>query len=132
MMLSKIDPLKWLDDLLCMSANGQGTYIEWIGPTGDAIEMMLRAHGIRVWSRSYDYDREQCYGVHVRPAQAKFAAGLIAGHGGVVVVGPPSPPIRPRTTWGAPAPAQGLAGIIVGLFGQPFGGTRRRGGNRGR
>lgn len=52
MTLSRIDPIKWLDDLLCMSANGQGTYIEWIGPTGDAIEMMLRAHGIRVWSWS--------------------------------------------------------------------------------
>lgn len=117
-MLARIDPIKWLDDLVCVATNGRGTYIEWIGPTGDAIEMMLRAHGVRVWARRYDYENEHRYGIHVRPAQARWAAGLIAGQGGVVVVGPPSPPIRPQSTWGAPAPAQGLAGAVVGAFGR--------------
>lgn len=124
-MLDRIDPIKWLDDLVCTLANGRGAYLEWIGPTGDTIEMMLRAHGIRVWGRSYDYDGEHRYGVRVRPAQARWAAGLIAGQGGVVVVGPQVAAIRPRTTWGATAPAQGLAGAVVGVFGRRYA-TRRK------
>lgn len=125
MILDRIDPIKWLDDFMCVLANGRGAYLEWIGPTGDTIEMMLRAHGVRVWSRRYDFEGENRYGVHVRPAQARWAAGLIAGHGGVVVVGPQAPPIRPRTTWGAPAPAQGLAGMVIGVFGRRYA-TRRK------
>lgn len=118
--LFQIDPIKWVDDAITSAANGRGTYIEWIGTPGQEIELMLRAHGIRVWARKYDYDRQNCYGVHVRPRQAHWAAGLIEGYGGTVVVGPRVRPIRPRRTWNKPAPAQGLAGALVQAWGTPY------------
>ncbi len=48
--------------------------------------------------------------------QARYAVGLLKGAGYPVFEGPPSPPIRPRTNWGAPAPGQGLNGIMEALF----------------
>lgn len=92
-----------------------------------------RAHGqtfnlvtacYRVPNAFEDGDR---YGLTVRKHQAKWAAGLLAGHGCAIMVGPRVRPVRPRYTWGAPAPAQGLGGAVVdALGGAP---ERRRGRN---
>lgn len=111
-----IDPIKWVDDLFCSARNGRGTRIEWIGAAGFDGELLLRRYGIRVWGRGYDHDGENRFSVHVRPAQAKFAAGLLAGAGCAILEGPSSAPIRPASAWGAPAPAQGLAGALVDMM----------------
>lgn len=123
----EFDPVKWVDDLICSIANGPGERIEWIGQSGADGEMLLRAYGVRVWGRTYDYGRETHYGVTVRRRQARWAAGLLAGHGFCVVRPAHVRPICPRTAWGVDAPAQGLAGAIVGLFGSKARVNRRKG-----
>lgn len=154
------NPALLIDELLCTVANGGGVRIGWYAPEALTGVRLLRAHGVRCWGGGFATNPDRRW-VMVRPAQARWAAGLLMGAGYVIFEGPtdarpiqprtnwgaPAPGqglngvmeavflsgYRPRTTWGAPAPAQGLAGFIVGLFGQPFGGTRRReGANRGR
>lgn len=116
-MFARIDPIKWLDDLLCSAVNGRGVQVVWVGgQTGAEGEVLLRSFGVRCWGRVYDYDREGRFGVTVRRRQANYAAGLLLGHGFCVVSHPHARPIRPRTSWGKPAPAQGFAGAVVGLF----------------
>ena len=133
-MFGRIDPIKWIDDMLASAVNGRGVRIEWIGGLpGAEGELLLRSYGVRCWRRAYDHEREERFGVHVRPSQAKFAAGLLGGAGCAVVVGPRVAPIRPASAWGVAAPAQGLSGLLVDFLG---GGVRfrnrqdRRGGER--
>lgn len=116
-MFARIDPIKWLDDLLCSAVNGRGVQVVWVGgQTGAEGEVLLRSFGVRCWGRVYDYDREGRFGVTVRRSQAAWAASLLAGHGFCVVSHPNVRPIRPASSWGKPAPAQGFAGLAVGLF----------------
>ncbi len=126
-MLRHIDPLKWIDDFLCSLRNGEGVKIEWLGGMDGAdAEKMLRAHGVKVWGRQYAFDDGDHYGLTVRKAQAKWAAGLLAGHGCAIMTGPRGvKPIRPRHTWGAPAAAQGLGGAVAEMLGGAPEGRRR-------
>jgi hypothetical protein len=126
--LRYFDPLKWIDDLLCTLHNGGGVRLEWLGGLDGAdAERMLRAHGVKVWGRLYAFEDGDRYGLTVRKAQAKWAAGLLAGHGCAVLVGPKAKPVRPRYNWGAPAPAQGFGGAVVEMLGgAPATGRPRR------
>ena len=121
-----IDPLKWIDDLLCGLRNGGGVKITWQGGLdGAEAERMLRSHGVRVWGRTYAYGEGDHYGLTVRKQQAKWAASLLAGRGCAIMSGPAAKPVRPAHTWGAPAPAQGLGGFIVDAMGGAPEGRRR-------
>jgi hypothetical protein len=105
------NPILLLDELLCTAANGGGVRIGWYAPEALSGVKLLRAHGVRCWGGAYARKPDRRW-VTVRPAQAKWAAGLLRGAGYVVFEGPDADPIAPRTNWGAPAPGQGLNGIV--------------------
>lgn len=105
------NPVLLLDELLCTAMNGGGVRIGWYAPEALSGVKLLRAHGIRCWGGDWKRNPDRRWAV-VRPAQAKWAVGLLMGAGYVVFEGPAAHPIAPRTTWGAPAPGQGLNGII--------------------
>ena len=123
MNLLRIDPIKWIDDLLCSARNGPGVRIEWlaVGPDGAAVENFLRERGIRVWGRKYAFGGPgDTYAVTVRAAQAEIADGLLRGWGVPVVSPQLSRPVTFGRVWGVPAPAQGLGGLLVqGATGGP-------------
>lgn len=112
----RLNPILLLDDILCAAANGgRGVRISWMaGAAWPAVEV-LRAHGVRVWGAEMhsNPERRSCL---VRPAQARWAVGLLKGAGAAVVEGPDAAPIAPRSNWGAIAPGQGLAGVAHDIF----------------
>jgi hypothetical protein len=113
--LRHFDPLKWIDDLLCTLHNGGGVLLTFQIDTtwsGEDVERLLRTYGVKVYARVYADDDGHA-GLHVRHAQAKYADGLLRGHGVNVTSPVLSKPIRPSTSWGAPAKAQGLAGMLL-------------------
>lgn len=123
--LGHLNPLLLIDELFSTSANGGGTRIGWYADAAFPAIKLLRAHGVRTWGyrMAYDPDRRWC---KVRHAQAQWAVGLLKGAGYAVFDGPDSPPIAPRTTWGVPAPAQGMAGAIASAIIGIFGGNHAR------
>ena len=54
--------------------------------------------------------------VNVRPAQAKWAVALLKGAGWGVFEGLDADAVTPSSTWGAPAPGQGLNGLMEAVF----------------
>lgn len=126
--LGHLNPILLIDELLSTSMNGGGVRIGWYADAAAPALQMLRAHGVKTWGyrMAYEPDRRWCM---VRRAQAAWAVGLLLGAGWGVFEGPASKPIAPRTTWGAPAKAQGFAGLVAAVL---FGvlGVGRRGGKR--
>lgn len=118
-LIQSIDPLKWLDDAYTMGRNGRGVLLEWDATSncGAEVESLLRTFGVKVYGRKYPTKRQPISGCHVPAAQAKYADGLLRGHGIAVVSPTLSKPIRPATSWGVPAKAQGLGGIVADLLG---------------
>lgn len=114
-----LDPLKWIDDTYTAIRNGRGVLITWdaTSTTGAEVEALLRAYGVRVYGRRYPTRTNPVAGCHVRSKQAKFADGLLRGHGIAVLSKPLSKPIKPLRQWGAPAPAQGLGGLVGDALG---------------
>lgn len=113
------DPLKWIDDIYTTSRNGRGTLITWDATIngGAEVERLLRTYGVRVYGRTYPTRKNPVSGCHVRDSQAKFADGLLRGHGIAVLSKQLSKPIKPTRQWGAPAPAQGLGGMVGDVMG---------------
>ena len=120
--LGRIDPLKWLDDALCVLRWGPGVKLTWAnvsGWPGGAVERILRQYGVRVYWRQYSINGRD-YGVHVLPQQAAWAeyvlrkAGcpltspLVSEHNRSVQPGGAMP-----KAWGVPARPVGLAGRVV-------------------
>lgn len=117
--IQSIDPIKWIDDAYTTSRNGRGVLLEWsaASTTGADVETLLRTFGVKVYARKYPTRREKIAGCHVPEAQAAYADGLLRGHGIAVVSPQLSKPIRPSTSWGVPAKAQGLAGALGDAMG---------------
>jgi hypothetical protein len=109
------NPVLLLDDILCTLANGGGVRIGWYADAAWPAIHLLRQHGVRCWAGNMAANPDRRW-VKVRPKQARYAVGLLKGGGWAVFEGPPSPPIRPRTNWGAPAPGQGLNGGMEAVF----------------
>jgi hypothetical protein len=117
------NPIDWIDYMLCTVANGGGVRIGWYAPEALSGVKLLRSHGVRCWGGDYASNPDRRW-TTVRPAQAKWAAGLLMGAGYVVFEGPTDArPIVTRTTWGAPAPGQGLDGVVEAVL---TGDMRRR------
>lgn len=112
----RLNPILLLDDLLCTATNGGGVRIGWVAGEAATAIRLLRSHGVRSWG--YDVarnpDRRFCL---VRPAQARWAVGLLKGAGFAVIEGPDAAPIAPRTNWGVPAPGVGMGGLAAALLG---------------
>lgn len=116
------DVLKFVDDFYCSIKNGGGVRIEWEypGPDGAETEIFLRAHGVRVWGRKYPKNKQDTWGVTVRKQQAKMADGLLRGRKYPVTTKKLAKGWAPQSTWGVPAKAQGMAGMLVeALWGSP-------------
>ena len=112
----RFNPILLLDDLLCTLANGGGVRIGWYAGAAWPAIRLLRQHGVRCWGGDMATNPDRRW-VMVRPAQAKWAAGLLMGAGYAVFEGPTDArPIQPRTNWGAPAPGQGLNGVMEAVF----------------
>ncbi len=116
-----VDPGKLIEDLYTRSKNG-GVLLEWdAGATDGApsdIEALLRSYGVKVYARQYPRKHGGVAGCHVRRAQAKYADGILRGHGVPVLSKQLSKPIRPRRRWGVMAKSQGFAGWMNdALFG---------------
>ena len=109
-----VDPGKLIDDLYTRGKNGGGVLLEWdAGATDGApsdIEALLRSYGVKVYARQYPRKHGGVAGCHVRRAQAKYADGILRGHGVPVLSKQLSKPIRPRRRWGVMAKPQGFAG----------------------
>lgn len=122
------DPLKWIDDAYTAIRNGRGTLITWDATIngGAEVEALLRSYGVRVYGRQYPTRATPISGCHVRKNQAKFADGLLRGHGIAVLSKTLSKPIRPARQWGAPAPAQGLGGMVGDALGVMDGVKRKQ------
>ena len=126
--LRYFDPLKWIDDAVQLAKHGDNVLLTFQTDSSWApvdVERLLRTYGVKVFARQYE-DDEGHAGLHVRAAQAKFADGLLRGHGVNVTSRQLSRPIRPSTSWGAPAPAQGLAGAVIDAMSRPLPTRRRR------
>jgi hypothetical protein len=79
---------------------------------------LLRSYGVRVFARQYPRKHGGVAGCHVRRAQAKYADGILRGHGVPVLSKQLSRPIRPRRRWGVMAKSSGFAGWMNdALFG---------------
>lgn len=117
-LMQMIDPVKWIDDAVTMSANGDSVLLLWNSNahTGAQVERLLRSYGVAVYGRRYPTSDDPVAGCHVRKAQAKFADGLLRGHGVVVLSPQLSPPIRPRWRWGVDAKPQGFGGVVGDLL----------------
>lgn len=109
------NPLLLLDDLLCTAANGGAVRIGWYAGAAWPAIKLLRTHGIRCWGGDMATNPDRRW-VNVRPAQAKWAVSLLKGAGCGVFEGPDANAVTPATTWGAPAPGQGLNGIMEAIF----------------
>lgn len=118
-LLQMFDPIKWVDDAYTTGRNGRGVLLEWDSNahTGAEVESLLRSYGVAVYARKYRTSGDPTVGCHVRQAQAKFADGLLRGHGVAVLSPQLSPPIRPQHRWGVDAKAQGFAGIVGDMVG---------------
>lgn len=117
--LQWLDPLKWIDDAVQLAKHGGGVLLTFQTDTTWApvdVERLLRRFGVSVYARQYQ-DGDGHAGLHVRHAQAKFADGLLRGHGVDVTSPVLSKPVRPSTAWGVPAKAQGLGGIVIDAMG---------------
>lgn len=117
--IQSIDPIKWIDDAYTTSRNGRGVLLEWdaTSVTGADVETLLRRFGVKVYARKYPKRTDKIAGCHVPSAQAVYADGLLRGHGIPVVSAPLSKPIRPASSWGVPAKAQGMAGKLGDAMG---------------
>lgn len=117
--IQSIDPIKWIDDAYTTSRNGSGVLLEWnaTSTTGAEVETLLRTYGVKVYARKYPKRSDKIAGCHVRSEQAAYADGLLRGHGIPVVSRQLSKPIKPSTSWGVPAKAQGLAGALGDAMG---------------
>jgi hypothetical protein len=128
--LGYLNPILLLDELIATINNGGGVRIGWYADAAADGVRVLRAHGVKTWGyrMAYDPDRRWC---KVRRRQARWAVALLMGAGYGICDGPVDvAPVRPARTWGAPARAQGFAGLLGNLF---MGGARRqRRGSRGR
>lgn len=124
-----LNPILLIDELIATSANSGGTRIGWYANGAAPAIRLLTQHGVKTWGfrMACNPDRRWC---KVRHAQAAWAVGLLKGAGYAICDGPDSPPIKPRTTWGAPARPQGFAGLLASLL--FIGGGRRRGDRHGR
>lgn len=118
-LMQMIDPVKWIDDAVTMSANGGGVLLQWDANvhTGAEVERLLRSYGVACYGRQYPTSDNPTAGCHVRQAQAKFADGLLRGYGIAVLSPQLSPPIRPRHRWGVDAKPQGFGGIVGDMMG---------------
>lgn len=70
------DPLKALDDLLCVLRYGLGAKLTWAqvsGWPGARVESLLRRYGVTVYRRQYAFVEGDDYGVHVPRAQSRWA-----------------------------------------------------------
>lgn len=109
----RLNPILLLDDLLCTTANGGAVRIGWLADAAAPAVRVLQSHGVRSWGYDMEEGRRFCL---VRPAQAKWAVSLLKGAGWVVFEGPDADPVAPASSWGAPAPGQGLNGIMEAIF----------------
>lgn len=114
--LSRIDPIKWLDDLLCILRYGPGVKLTWAavaGWPGGRVEKLLRRYGVRAYRRQYSINGRD-YGVHVLPQQAAWADYILRTAGCPLTSAPRSKPggVMPRE-WGVPAKPVGFAGRVV-------------------
>jgi len=118
-LMQMIDPVKWIDDAATSAANGEGVLLTWDSTvhTGAEVERLLRSYGVAVYGRKYPLSDDPTAGCHVRKAQAKYADGLLRGHGIAVLSPQLSPPIRPRHRWGVDAKPQGFGGIVGDMMG---------------
>lgn len=111
----RLNPILLLDDLLCTDANGGGVRIGWYAGAAWPAIKLLREHGVRCWGGDMA-DKPDRRWVMVRPAQARWAVALLKGAGWGVFEGPNAEAVSPATTWGAPAPGQGLNGVMEAIF----------------
>jgi hypothetical protein len=118
-LLQMIDPVKWADDAVTGAANGEGVLLTWDSTThtGADVERLLRSYGVACYGRKYPLSDDPTAGCHVRKAQAKYADGLLRGHGVAVLSPQLSAPIRPRHRWGVDAKPQGFGGIVGDMMG---------------
>ena len=119
---SRIDPIKWIDDLLCLLRWGPGVKLTWAnvsGWPGGRVEKILRRYGVRVYRRQYSVNGSD-YGVHVLPQQAVWAEYLLRNAGCPLT----SPLISESNRhvraggampkpWGVPAKPVGFAGRVI-------------------
>ena len=114
MVIFVVDPGKLIDDLYTRFRNGGGVLLEWDAQATDGapsdVEALLRSYGVRVFARQYPRKHGGVAGCHVRRAQAKYADGILRGHGVPVLSKQLSRPIRPRRRWGVMAKSSGFAG----------------------
>ncbi len=125
--LRYFDPLKWIDDAVQLAKHGGGVLLTFQTDSSWApvdVERLLRRYGVKVFARVYQ-DDEGHAGLHVRHAQAKFADGLLRGHGVNVTSPQLSKPVRPSRDWGAPTRGQGLGGLVVDAMDGGLPGRRR-------
>jgi len=126
--LKWFDLIKFVDDIYTTSRNGRGVLLEWDATinSGAEVEQLLRSYGVKVYGRKYPTRSEPISGCHVRKSQAKFADGLLRGAGIAVLSERLSKPIKPKESWGAPAPAQGLGGLVGDAMGVMDGVKRKQ------
>ena len=120
--LSRIDPIKWIDDFLCLLRWGPGVKLTWAHVSdwpGGRVERVLRQYGVRVYRRQYSVNGSD-YGVHVLPQQAQWAEYLLRKAGCPLTSSLISEGNRrvqgggtmPKA-WGVPAEPVGLAGRVA-------------------
>ena len=111
----RLNPILLLDDILCTDANGGGVRIGWYAGAAWPAIKLLREHGVRCWGGDMARDPDRRW-VMVRPRQAKWAVSLLKGAGWDVFEGPDAAPVSPASSWGVPAPGQGLNGFMEAVF----------------
>lgn len=118
------DPLKWIDDTLCILRYGAGVKITWSSGTdwaGGDVEMLLRSYGVRVWNRQYARKKGvDDYGLHVRPQQARWAEYVLRKAGCPLtspLISEANRHVQPGgampRAWGVPAKPVGFVGRMV-------------------
>lgn len=116
--LTRIDPLKWVDDLLCLLRYGPGVKLTWAaasGWPGGRVEPLLQRYGVRVFRRQYSINGSD-YGLHVLPQQAAWADYILRTAGCPLTSAPLSGGKAGRAmpkAWGVPARPVGFAGRVI-------------------
>lgn len=124
----RIDPVKWLDDFLCLLRYGPGVKLTWTnvgGWPGGRVEQILRQYGIRVYRRQYSFHGSD-YGLHVFPQQAAWAEYLLRKAGCPLtspLISEANRRVQAGSTmpkaWGVPAKPVGLAGRVLDFLMRP-------------
>ena len=119
---SRIDPIKWIDDLLALIRWGPGVKLTWANVSrwpGGKVERILRRYGIRVYRRQYSVNGSD-YGVHVLRQQAEWAEYLLRRAGCPLtspLISEGNRSVQPGgampKAWNVPAKPVGFAGRVI-------------------